>query len=63
MALKYVEEEIDVPLYNEFDTSTVEDKSRVTIGFDLNSDRVIRTIVLEDVDEAIYLDVPTYVRG
>ncbi len=62
MPLKYVEEEIEIPLYNEFDNSVSHDSHRITIGLDLNEDRITRAVT-EDVDETIYLDVPTYVRG
>ncbi len=63
MTLKYLEEEIEIPLYNELDASTVDNVDRIVIGFDLKEDRVNRILSDEEVDETIYLDVPTYVRG
>ncbi len=62
MSLRYVTEEIEIPLYNEFDNSVNASAQRITIGLDLKEDRVTR-VIAEDEHDAIYLDVPTYVRG
>ncbi len=63
MALKHIEEEIEIPLYNELAFTEHDSVHRITIGFDLKNDRIARMSFNDDVEENIYLDVPTYIRG